>query len=96
VWWHISQNNAARAHFGTFANPNIPEYFRASTNQNPVGNFWVPVAMFFARAAQSHALQYRDLITYNRGFAHHEASGMVQHDATAKGGGWVDINAKFH
>ncbi len=73
----------------------IAKDLRPRTDQHAVANLWVTVAVFFTCAAQRDRLQNRYPVTDNGRFAHHQAGGVIEHDAVSKTGGGVNIDTEL-
>src|SRR5579864_3042411 len=54
----------------------------------------MPVLVLLAGAAKRHAVQDRDIVFDDRGLAADKAGGMVEENAPADSGRWVDVGLK--
>lgn len=54
----------------------------------------VAVAVFFAGAAEGDFVEDGDVVFDDGGFADDESGAMVEEDAAADAGGWVDVDGE--
>jgi hypothetical protein len=92
--WHSFQHNTACPYLGASTNFNVTEDASASPNHNALANLRMAVAVYVAGSAQSYPLEHGDTVLDDCGLADHDASAVVNHYATAKPSGGIDVDAK--
>ena len=72
----------------------VAQHFRARPDQNTIADLRMPVLFFFARPAQRHRMQHRDIVAHHRGLTDDDGMGMVDHDPLPDPRRRVDIDPK--
>ena len=70
----------------------LPKTLAPIDRRTPRRNLRMAVALLFSRAAQSHAVQHRNVVFHHRGLADHHAGAVVDHDTSAKDRGRMDVD----
>ena len=92
VLLHIANDNRSCADPGVGTHSDRAKNFGACTNNNIFGQGWVTFAVIFARASKGDSLIKQTAITHLRCFTDHHPHAVVNEDASADAGTWVDLN----
>ena len=72
--------------------PDIAQDLGPGTDQHAVANLGMTIALVLAGTPQGHGLQNGDIVAYHGSFTDYQASGVIQHDATAHARRWVNVD----
>ena len=91
---HIFHHYASGAYLGTFTDVDITDDRGRCTDQYAVPYFRVAVSLHFTGATQGHTVKHGDIVFNDGSFTNHYARCMVEHNAAANDGGWMNVCAE--
>ena len=89
----IPQQHGAGANAGVGPHGDRPQDLGTRTDHHVLLEGWVTFAVLFAGTAQGHPLVQQAVVADDRSLANHHPHAMVDEDATANAGAWVDFDA---
>src|SRR5436190_18623889 len=92
---HRLHDDGAGRDAGAMADFDITENLGPCSDQHAAADFWMPVLVFLAGAAESYAMQDRDIVFDDSGFAAHESGGVIEKDAATDPGRGIDVGLKY-
>src|SRR5689334_12702962 len=94
TWRYRLQDHRPRSDARVLANLDVAEHLGAHRQQHAAPHFRMPVALLFARATESYAVQHRDIVFDDCCFADHSAGRVVNHETLAETSRRMDVNAE--
>ena len=91
---NVLQYHATGTNFGATPDFDIAKNFGAGSDQDSVADFWVTVTFGLAGAAECDVVQDGYIVFNHRRFTDDEAMSVIQQDATADAGCWVDVDGE--
>ena len=79
---------------GAMPDADVAQHGGVCANHHAVADFRMAVAAFFARTAEGDAVQQRNVVAEDGGFADDDACAVVKHDAAPENGGGMDVYAE--
>ena len=92
---HRLHDDGAGCDAGAMADLDITENLGPCSDQHTAADLWMSVLVFLAGTAESNAMQDRDVVFDDSGFAAHESGGMIEKDAAADPGRGIDVGLKY-
>lgn len=94
VRWDGFQNDGPRADTCAFTDLDIAQNLGACTDENTASDFWMAVARMFSCSTKSNALKQGNIVFNHACLAHDDPGAMIEQDASAQTGGWMDIHSE--
>jgi hypothetical protein len=89
------EDNTASTDFGARAHFDVTENLRSSTDHDTRANFRVAITSHPAGSSKRNALQKGNVVFHHGGLTDDNTCAVVDHNATAEAGSWMDINAEY-
>ena len=90
----IAQNYATGTNLGAFANFDVTEDFSSGADEHPRADFGMAVALLIASTAQGDFVEDGDIVLNHCRLTNNNAGGVVDQDAAANLGRWMDVHGK--
>src|SRR3954451_15892384 len=92
---HRLHDDGAGRDAGAMADLDIAENFGPCSDQHAAADLWMSVLVFLASAAESNAMQNRDVVFDHSGFAAHETRSVIEKDAATDPCRGIDVGLKY-
>jgi len=91
---NVVQNHGPSPDARVFANPDISEDMRTSTDENAATNFGVTITALFTGTTKRDRMEHRHVIFDHGSLADNDGGRMIDHDAFADARTGMDIDAE--
>ncbi|KAI5432810.1 hypothetical protein KIW84_020209 [Lathyrus oleraceus] len=91
---HFLNHNRTSTDFRTFTDLNIPQNTSPRTNQHPVANLRMPIAMRLTSPSQRHTMQNRHIISNHSRFSDHDPRRVIEQNSTSELRSRMNVNSE--
>mmetsp|Transcript_17 Transcript_17/g.32 ORF Transcript_17/g.32 Transcript_17/m.32 type:complete len:206 (-) Transcript_17:350-967(-) len=94
TWRHFLKHNRTSSHAAAMPYFDVTQHLGSCPDQDAIANLGMAVLFLFAGPTKRHRMQHRNVVTHHSSLANHNGMCVVDHNAFANLGGWVNVDAK--